>query len=86
MTDTGRYWITDLASDDADFFDEEGKPTLTLFANAVQIWSYAQQRQVTVAEAAQAFRVPESVIVRAVEGHFWMFIVGDPPCIEHEGE
>lgn len=63
---------------------ETGAPGIALFNNAVQVWSVMQGRPTTVAEAAQAFQVPESRIIEAVNEHYWMYLDGD--VIEHDGE
>lgn len=78
--------ITELIdTGDADDWDEDGNPTVSLFANAVQVWSWAQARAVvTVEEAALAFNVKPELIVQAVEWHPWLFLNGN--FIEHEGE
>ena len=75
-----------------DWDQDTGAPTLSHFANAVQVWSSCQDRSaVTVAEAAMAFMVPPARIYEAVEEHYWMFLGGDgkdptKDTIEHDGE
>lgn len=64
---------------------ETGAPSIDMFANAVQVWSIAQDRDVTVQEAALVFNVEPKLIVQAVEWHPWMFI-GAGDRIEHDGE
>lgn len=70
---------------------ETGAPGIALFNNAIQVWAVAQQRPVSVADAARAFNVSPERIVEAVEEHYWMFLEGIPGdyeylMIEHEGE
>jgi hypothetical protein len=73
------------ADDDDAWCLETGRPGIGLFANAVQIWALLQEREVTIAEAARAFNVPEAMIRTAVEWHPWMLIeAGD--IIGHDGE
>ncbi len=69
--DTGQSW-------------DEGRPTISHFANAIQVWAYLQGRGVTVLEAAMTFNAKPEVVRAAVEYHAWMFLDGD--SIEHEGE
>lgn len=71
--------------------DETGAPGISLFNNAVQVWAVAQQRSVSVAEAARAFNISPERIVEAVKEHYWMYLDGPPDdyehlMIEHEGE
>ena len=64
---------------------ETGNPSVSLFANALQVWAVAQNRLgISVDEAALAFNVKPELIRQAVEWHPWMFHVGG--AIEHEGE
>jgi len=67
-----------------DWNQETGQPGIGLFANAVQVWSTAQGRAVTVDEAALTFNVRPELIRQAVEWHPWMLLAGD--VIEHDGE
>ena len=61
-----------------------GQPGIALFGNAIQVWSFAQNRPVTVDEAALTFNVAPELIRQAVESHGWMYLCGD--LIEHDGE
>jgi hypothetical protein len=79
-------------AENEDGWDQEtGAPGISLFANALQCWSVMQQRQVTVWDAANAFKAHPDRIIEAVEYHPWMFLTGDQfdphkTIIEHEGE
>lgn len=65
--------------------DEDAAPGISLFANALQVWTMAQNKQVvTVHEAALSFNVRPEIIIQAVNYHAWMFLDGD--LIEHDGE
>lgn len=64
---------------------DTGQPGVGLFATAVQVWSIAQGRAVTVNEAALAFNVQPALIRQAVDYHYFMFL-GDGDTIEHEGD
>ena len=85
-----------FGQDDYGYDPENGRPGVGIFSGAVQVWSICQERaQVTVAEAAAAFKVPAQVIMDAVEHHNWLYLdkidqeAGDTPenlTIEHEGE
>lgn len=82
------------ASDDG--FDDGGRPGISQFANAVQMWSIMQPAAgsggVTVGEAAKVFNCDIEMIIQAVKYHYWMFLAGDERgdraalVIEHEGE
>ena len=63
---------------------DTGQPGIALFGNAVQVWAVAQNRPVTVDEAALTFNVAPELIRQAVEEHGWMYLRGDR--IEHDGE
>lgn len=82
----------DRWDDEDDGWDQQtGAPSIKIFSNALQVWSVAQNRTVTVAEAALAFNIETRRIVEAVEWHYWMFLSGDTDdptkqTIEHEGE
>lgn len=56
-----------------------------LFGNALQVWAWAQNRPVTVADAALAFNVAPHIIHEAIDNHAWLFL-GPGGVIEHEGE
>jgi hypothetical protein len=79
--------------DQDDAWDQDtGKPGLTLFSSAIQVWSVLQDgSRTTVAEAAAAFNVSPLMIAAAVKSHPWMFLEGPDDdfsklSIEHEGE
>lgn len=78
------FKFADWASERTGWDEETGAPGIVLFGNAVQVWSWMQDRPTTVAEAARAFNVAEGRIMQAVHAHYWMFLDGD--VIEHEGE
>jgi len=61
-----------------------GLCSASLFGKAVQVWAVAQDRPVTVNEAALAFNVRPEIIQQAVEEHPWMYLNGEH--IEHDGE
>lgn len=65
-------------------FDTTGNPGADLFANALQVWAMAQDRSVTVEEAAATFNVAAHLIEEAIKEHHWMLLSGN--VIEHEGE
>jgi len=78
--------ITAFADDEHRGWDHEnGLPTSRYFGNAVQVWAIAQDRPVTVSDAALAFNVTPDLIRRAVEDHEWMYL-GSGELIEHDGE
>jgi hypothetical protein len=78
--------ITNFAPDDEDYWDQKtGLPTSAHFGNAVQVWAIAQDRPVTITDAALAFNVSPDLVRRAVEDHCWM-MVGENDLIEHDGE
>lgn len=73
------------ADDDLGWDHDTGAPGLTLFSNALQVWCAMQDRtDVTVDEAAVAFKVTPRQIKQAVNAHYWMYLEGD--VIMHEGE
>lgn len=64
---------------------DTGAPTVSMFANALQVWSACQNRQVvSVAEACLAFNVHPELVREAVHVHPWLTLEND--AIEHEGE
>lgn len=78
--------ITELDADNEWGWNHEtGALGTALFSNAVQVWTVAQGREVTVSDTALAFNVEPKLIRQAVEDHPWMFI-GKDEVIEHEGE
>ena len=79
-----RPFVTGFAADDEGYAEDSGLLGITLFSNAVQVWSVVQKRPTTVAEAALAFNATPEAIRQAVEHHYWMFLDGD--VIGHEGE
>lgn len=62
---------------------ESGMPTSGYFGNALQVWSLAQDRPVTVQEAAVTFNVTPDLIRECIEDDVWMYLNGD--LIEHDG-
>lgn len=84
----GNPCITHLDTRDEhrhDFNLVTGQPGVGLFANALSVWAWAQNRKITVNDAALAFNVAPALIRQAVEYHYWMFL-GTGGIIEHEGE
>lgn len=78
--------ITHFAGDTNTGWDvETGMPTDIHFANAIQVWSTAQDRPTSVQEAALAFNVTPGLVAAAIDAHPWMF-VGHDDLIEHDGE
>lgn len=72
---------------------DTGQVGISLFGNAIQVWSAFQQRNddVTIAEAAVAFRCTPQMVRAAVDAHPWMFVAGpdddfSKQTIEHDGE
>jgi hypothetical protein len=78
--------IAGFADDDSGGWDmETGRPSISLFANALQVWSLAQDRPPTENEAALAFNVTPALIREAIDFHMCM-LPGLDGVIEHEGE
>lgn len=80
-------WTPDM------FVDGEGDAcgiTPTDFCNALSVWSFMQDRPVSVAEAATTFNTSPLVIAKAVDEHPYLLLSGDGGpaslIIEHEGE
>lgn len=90
----GKLWeFPDWADPESCGWDHDtGAPTISHFSNALQVWSMAQDRPCSVAEAAMTFNIAPRRIIEAVEHHGWMLLVGDPKgdvrqlMIEHDGE
>ena len=64
---------------------------LDLFSSALQVWQILQNRDISVRDAAIAFRCTDGMIREAVDAHPWMFLEGpdDDPTkqiIQDEGE
>jgi hypothetical protein len=79
------------AAEDDRWDQDTGAPGISLFGNAVQVWSTMQSEAVSVAAAARAFNVEPSRIIEAVNAHYWMFLSGPEDdyarlMIEDEGE
>lgn len=78
--------ITHFADPECHGWDQEtGMPTSSFFGGAVQLWSLAQDRPVTVREAALAFNVTPDLMRQAINDHPWM-LLGGSEKIEHDGE
>jgi hypothetical protein len=76
--------ITSLDTKHPDRWNHETRaPGIKQFANALQLWAYAQGRFVTVSEASDVFNVDRSLIRQAVEHHAWMELGADDAII-HE--
>lgn len=77
----------DVSDDDDLGFNMDGSGDISVihFGNAIQVWAFAQDREVKIAEAALAFNVRPELICQAIENHAWMSAnaAGE---IEHEGE
>jgi hypothetical protein len=77
---------------DADQWDYgTGMPGISLFANALQVWSCRQHGGSTVAQAAMAFNISPENVIEAVDYHPWMLLTGPDDDytkmeIEHDGE
>jgi hypothetical protein len=81
------------ADDEIGWDQDTGAPGITLLGNALQVWSLMQDvgEEISVADAAAAFKVAPARIVEAVEDHFWMYLEGPRDAFEklmicHEGE
>jgi hypothetical protein len=86
--------------DEGNWNPDTGAIGIMLFANSVQVWSAAQMRETSVAEAAGVFNCDPRIIIEAVEAHPWLFFAGRSSAepsfatdddysklfIEHEGE
>lgn len=80
---------TEILPDD----DEEPGIHRRDFSTAVSVWSWMQQRPVSVADAAMAFSTTPELIRQAVSDNYWMLLcpsVDEPDptkqFIEHDGE
>lgn len=86
---TGVQMITaldDSPEDDRAWnLEGSGNVSATYFANALQVYCCAQNRDVSIDEAALAFNVTPAIIRQAVEQHYFMFEDADG-TIGHEGE
>jgi hypothetical protein len=88
----GELYEFDGWAEEIDGWDTDtGSPGIATFANALQTWSFMQNRPTTVAEAAMTFNVRPERIREAVEWSNWMFLQGqeaDPlnQTIGHDGE
>ncbi len=58
-------------------FAGRGEIAKTSFHQALAVWFACQDREVTVDEAAAAFRATPEVIREAVEAHYWLYLAGD---------
>lgn len=61
------------------------------FQNALQIWSLLRGEPTSVRDAMAAFNVRCNVVLKAVEEHPWMYVLGaesepEKHIIEHDGE
>ena len=85
----GRKFADDMEHDG---WDETGMPTLSMVANAIQIWAVFQHpKKVTVRSCGEAFNLDDAQVREAVEYHNYMYLEGpdDLPTeqtIEHDGE
>lgn len=78
----------------ADLFAGLGEVGLShvQFASALSCWAWMQQRDVTVAEAANVFNTTPEIVVEAVNAHPRMFLEGaegagpELQFIAHDGE
>jgi len=88
-TDQAGHMITaldDSREDDRGWnLEGSGNVSATYFANAVQVYCCAQNRAVSIDEAANVFNVTPAIIRQAVEQHYFMFEEPDG-TIGHEGE
>ena len=69
----------------AEWDADSGKGNLGEFSNAVKVWAWAQNRDVTINDAALAFNVSPDLIREAVDYGYWTEI-GPGDLIEFEGE
>lgn len=94
MTSDDDFFADEAFSDEWD--TETGRPGIMLAANAIQFWSTQNFDPIakqcpSVRQTAEAFKMTDAEVQRAVEAHYWMFLSGpnDDPTkqyIEHEGE
>ena len=66
-----RPWVKDFGPV-ADAWDSNGSgyPGVELFGHAVQVWAICRSSPAaSVGEAAEAFNVPASLVLRAIEAH-----------------
>lgn len=88
----GRFAMSEFfAFDDTGWDHDTGKPGISLFGNAIQVWAVQNAiggKPVTILDAAAAFKCDEAMIIEAVENHYWMFVTEENGVlvIEHEGE
>jgi hypothetical protein len=86
----GKKFADDLEHDGWDH--ETGMPTLSMVANAIQVWAMFQYPlKVTVRACGLAFNLDDAQVREAVEYHNYMYLDGpdDLPAeqtIEHDGE
>lgn len=84
------FAATDGSDLDQHWDQETGRPTISHFSGAVQVFA-VQNHPCSVHTAAAAFKVDPAVIVEVVEFHPWMYVDGphgdfNKMMIEHEGE
>lgn len=85
----GKIVITDLDNTDNDdgHWNNDGSQlcSVSLFADAVQVWSHAQGRDTTINEAALVFNVTPELIKKTIDYHPYISVTSDGVMI-HEGE
>lgn len=80
-------WNLDADMEGSDY----GKPGVGIVASAISVWA-SLNSNVTIGDAAKAFKMPPEAVAQCVEFHPWMYFVGDEKTpleqlvIEHEGE
>lgn len=92
MVETKKRMITAFGEDPEGWnVGGSGDIGIDAFANAIQVYAFAQAEDVSVAQAADAFNVEPKLITEAVEWHGWMYLSGPDDdytklMIEHDGE
>lgn len=75
MTDSSPHSFTAFGPEDFGWDTEDTcQPGVGIIGTALQVWTICQGKPVTVREAATAFRLPEAMIVKAVDQHIWMYL------------
>ena len=75
MTNSSPYSFIAFGAEDFGWdTDSTGRPGVGLVGTALSVWTTCQGRPVTVREAADAFRLPLSMILEAVDQHIWMYL------------
>lgn len=57
--------------------DSTGRPGINIASNAISFWIGQQDRDPTVGEIADAFKMPPAAVVEACEANTWLFVCRD---------